>query len=286
MPVTGIWTMRTLVFGAKGQLGRELVALLGRHGEVVGLDLPELSITRSVEVEDACDKHQPDLVINAAAYTDVEAAEADAAGAYEVNEGGARVVAQTAAQRGIPVVYYSTDFVFNGHQREPYVPEDAMDPISIYGASKAAGEIATRKAQPDSFIIRTAWLYGPGGDNFVEKILRAAATRPELRVIEDEIGSPTHTRSLAEATLALARGGQFGIYHCVNEGSCSRYEFACAIVRTAGLDTAIAPCSKDEYPMKAKRPACAILSNDKLRSVTGFSMPGWEADLAEYMKRR
>jgi dTDP-4-dehydrorhamnose reductase len=278
--------MRTLIFGAKGQLGRDLVVCFGEQGEVRGVDLPELNITRSSEAENACDAFQPDVIVNAAAYTDVEAAESDAAGAYEVNEGGARVVAKAAAQRNIPVVYYSTDFVFNGRQDEPYVPEDAMDPLNVYGASKAAGEIATRKAQPDSFIIRTAWLYGPGGDNFVEKILRAAETRPELRVIEDEIGSPTHARSLAEATRALVDTGEFGTYHCVNEGLCSRYEFACAIVRLAGLDTIVKPCSKSEYPMKAKRPTFSGLSNAKLAATAGFHMPAWETDLAEYMKRR
>ena len=278
--------MRTLIFGANGQLGRDLMIRFGSEGEVRGMDLPETNICNSQDVENAVTAFHPELILNAAAYTDVEAAEDNPDTAYAINEHGARNVAEAAARHDIPVVYYSTDFVFDGTQTTPYEVEDPVAPLSVYGASKAAGEAATRQAQPASFVIRTAWLYGPGGNHFVAKILRAAETRPELRVIEDEMGSPTHTWSLAEATMALCRTRVFGTYHAVNEGCCSRYAFACAIVRQAGCHVRVVPCRSSEYPMKARRPAYGALSNAKLLQVTGFAMPDWETDLMAYTKRQ
>lgn len=277
--------MRTLIFGAKGQLGRDLEKRFGLEGEVRGLDLPMLDIGNPQDVAKAVAAFEPDLIINAAAYTDVEAAEDNPDTAFAINEQGARHVAEAAVRHGVPTVYYSTDFVFDGKKTSPYDVDDPVAPLNVYGASKVAGEIATRQAQPASFVIRTAWLYGPGGNHFVEKILRAAATRPELRVIDEETGSPTHTWSLAEATVALSRTQAYGTYHAVNEGCCSRYAFACAIVRQAGLSTNVIPCSAAAYPMKARRPAYAALSNAKLLQVTGFVMPNWETALAAYMKK-
>ena len=278
--------MKTLIFGAKGQLGRDLVKRFGLEGAVCGLDLPALDIGNPQDIDAEIVKFKPDLVINAAAYTDVEASEDDSETAFAINERGARNVAEAAARHGVPVVYYSTDFVFDGKKRTPYDVDDPIAPLSAYGASKAAGEVATRQAQPESFVIRTAWLYGPGGNNFVEKILRAAVTRPELHVIEEEAGSPTHTWSLAEATVALSRTQAYGTYHAVNEGCCTRFAFACAIVRQSGLSVNVIPCSAAAYPMKAQRPAYAALSNAKLLQITGFVMPDWETALAAYMKRR
>ena len=278
--------MRTLIFGAKGQLGRDLVKRFGQEGEVRGLDLPELDISDPKGVEAAVAAFEPDLIINAAAYTDVEAAEDNPKAAFAINEQGARNVAEAAVYHRVPMVYYSTDFVFDGKKTSPYDVDDLVAPLNVYGASKAAGEVATRQAQPASFVIRTAWLYGPGGNHFVAKILRAAATRPELRVIDEETGSPTHTWSLVEATVALSRTQAYGTYHAVNEGCCTRYAFACAIVQQAGLNTNIIPCSAAAYPMKARRPAYAVLSNEKLLQVTGFVMPEWETALAAYMKRK
>jgi len=278
--------LTTVVFGAKGQLGRDLVARFRRDGEVLAVDLPEVDIADGPAVESALQDLRPDQVINAAAYTDVEKAEDDEAGAFRVNDAGAAHVASAAYRLGIPVVYYSTDYVFGGSKQSPYEPDDAIAPLGVYARSKAAGEMATRSANPRHFIVRTAWLYGPGGNNFVEKILRAAATRPALRVVHDETGSPTHTWDLAEATAALLMTSDYGVYHAVNEGACRRDEFARAILRCAGLNATVTECSSDEFPTKARRPGYSALSNARLAQRTGHVMRSWEAALDAYIKRR
>lgn len=280
------FAMRTVIFGAKGQLGRDLCEVFNHEGDVRPYDLPELDITNFDAVLEAVSGARPDLVINSAAYTDVEAAEADPAAATLVNESAAGNVARAAARAGVPAVYYSTDFVFDGAKGSPYVPDDAPAPLSAYARSKLGGEAATREANTQHCIIRTAWLYGPGGNNFVEKIIKAAETRPALKVVADEVGSPTHTLDLARATAALVKSGAFGTWHVVNAGACSRYEFAKKIVELAGLGATVEPCSGAEFPMKAKRPLYSVLSNDKFEGQTGHAMRSWQEALAHYMQRR
>ncbi len=278
--------MRTLVLGAKGQLGRDLMEVFGKKGEIWGADLPEVDIADGVALAALADRLGPDLIINAAAYTDVDGAEENVETAFRVNETGARNAADVAAYHDIPVVYYSTDYVFDGAKGLPYVPSDPMAPINMYGRSKAAGEAATRKSALKCFIIRTAWLYGPGGSNFVEKILRAAETKPELRVVEDEIGSPTHTLDLAEATLALVQTQSYGLYHAVNEGSCSRYEQARAIIEYTGLKNTVVPCSLNEFPTKAQRPVYSVLDSSAVAEASGYVLRGWREALQNYIQRR
>lgn len=278
--------MRVLILGAKGQLGRELMRVFAADGVVLGVDLPEMDIANPAAVARLFQDAKPDLAINAAAYTNVDAAEDNRQSAFVANETGAHNVAEAAAARRIPVVYYSTDYVFGGTKTTPYEPSDAMAPIGVYAKSKAAGEKVAAAANAHHFIVRTAWLYGPGGNNFVEKILRAAAAKPELRVVSDEIGSPTHTEDLAEATQALCRTRTYGIYHAVNEGACSRYEFAQAIVKLAGLNTPITPCASSEFPAKAERPLYSVLSNRKLERAAGHRMRPWREALERYMQRR
>ncbi len=278
--------MRILIFGVKGQLGKDL-ANCYRHGhDVRGLDLPEIDITDPESVTQAGHDFKPELVINAAAFTDVERAEDQEEQAFLANETGAANVAALAKEWDAPVVYYSTDYVFGGTKTTPYKPEDPINPLGVYARSKAAGETATILANPHHYIIRTAWLYGPGGNNFVEKIIAAAQARPSLRVVEDEVGSPTHTIDLAEATLALTATPAYGAYHAVNAGQCSRYEFAQAILRFAGLDTPVAPCPSSEFTTKAERPLYSVLSNAKLEEACSYTMPGWEESLSRYFQRR
>jgi len=278
--------MNVAILGAKGQLGRDLVARFNERGNVRAYDLPELDIAARDEVRAALEAARADLVINAAAYTDVEAAEDDVEAAFRVNETGARYAAEAAADRGIPVVYYSTDYIFGGGRTTPYETDAAVAPQGVYAKSKAAGEQATREANPRHFIVRTAWLYGPGGNNFVEKILRLAAAHPTLKGVEDEGGSPTHTYDLAEATYALCATTAYGVYHAVNAGACSRLEWARAILRLAGMDTAVEPCRAADFPAKAPRPAYSVLSTTKLKDVTGYTMRPWYEALAHYMTRR
>lgn len=278
--------MKTLLFGCKGQLGKDIAIVFDSEGEVRGADLPELDIADLDAVESLTRDFQPGLVINAAAYTNVEAAEDDVEQAYLGNETGARNVARAAAALGVPVVYYSTDYVFGGSKTTPYEPDDPISPIGVYAKSKTAGEVATREENPQHYIIRTAWLYGPGGNNFVEKIIAAAQTRPELKVVDDEVGSPTHTLDLARATQALVKSGVFGDYHCVNAGSCSRYEFALKILELAGIGTPIKPCSSTEFATKAERPLYSVLSNKALEAAAGHTIRSWQDALEEYINRR
>ncbi|GMW00294.1 MAG: NAD(P)-dependent oxidoreductase [Candidatus Hydrogenedentota bacterium] len=278
--------MSVVVFGAGGQLGRDLLRVFSRTEDVFPYDHHDVDITNRDAVMKCMQSVNPAWVINAAAYTDVEKSEDDRDAAFRVNETGARVVAQCAHVQNVPVVYFSTDFVFDGTAYTPYEPEDAIEPRGAYAQSKAAGEAAVRSVSPRHYIVRTAWLYGPGGNNFVEKILNAASVRPSLRVVTDEIGSPTHTLDLARATAALVCTGQYGTYHAVNEGSCSRFAFAESIVREAGLATQIEPCLASDYPSKAPRPSYSVMSNAKLKAACGIEMPQWQTALAEYMKRR
>lgn len=278
--------MRILVLGAGGQLGRDLLRVFEADGEVIGLTHSDLNIVEGPEVKRAIDDIAPDLVLNAAAYTDVEKAEDDERGAFHTNANGAQRVAEACHAREVALVYFSTDFVFDGAKGRPYEPEDKPNPQSVYARSKLRGEENTRWTNRMSFVIRTAWLYGPGGNNFVEKILNAAAARPLLRVVNDEFGSPTYTRDLAMAARAIVPTKKYGIYHAVNEGFCSRYDFALAILREAGVDTPVEPCSASEYPMKARRPAYSVLSNAKLTATCGFAMPTWQDGLRRYMKER
>ncbi len=278
--------MRVLIFGAGGQLGRDLLRVFKADYTVIGLTHAQANIVEGEAVKLAVRDARPDLVLNAAAYTDVEKAEDDERGAFHTNANGAQRIAEASAALEVPVVYFSTDFVFDGTKRDAYTPEDKTSPKSVYAKSKLRGEENTLWSNPQSFVIRTAWLYGPGGNNFVEKIAKAAASRPSLRVVSDEIGSPTYTRDLAAATRALVKTKAYGIYHAVNAGVCSRYEFAQAIVKEAGLETPIEPCSASEYPMKAARPAYSVLSNEKLETASGIVMPEWRDALARYMKQR
>lgn len=278
--------MRVLIFGSKGQLGRDLVLVFDAEHEVLALDIDEIDIADRGAVEETAAKFAPELVINAAAYTDVDQAEEDEEAAFRVNEIGTAIVAQSASKHGAPVVYYSTDYVFGGTKSTPYKPGDAVAPIGVYARSKEAGERATSAAQPEHYILRTAWLYGPGGNNFVEKILALAADRPELRVVEDEVGSPTHTLDLAEATCALVTTGAYGLYHAVNRGQCSRFDFAREILRLAGSETRVVPCASSEFPTKAERPLYSVLDVEKLEQISGYSLPSWQEALSRYMQRR
>ncbi len=278
--------MRTLILGANGQLGRDLVGAFRRAGEVRAYSRAEVDITDEDQLYHLAEQFPPDLILNAAAYTNVDAAEDNLEAAFLTNEGGARHVAEIAAYRGVPVVYFSTDYVFGNAKVVPYEVTDPISPLGVYGKSKAAGESTVRKVCPQHFIIRTAWLYGPGGNNFVEKILKAAQTRPKLRVVEDEVGCPTYTKDLAEATFYLARTKQFGTYHVVNGGMCSRYEQAKAIVEMAELPTEIEPCPSSEFPSKAERPRYSVLSTDAYERATGHELRPWKDALMDYLQNR
>jgi dTDP-4-dehydrorhamnose reductase len=210
-------------------------------------------------------------VINCAAWTDVDGAEQHEDEALRINRDGARNVAEAAGR----VVYVSTDYVFDGTKREPYLPSDPVNPLSAYGRTKLAGERATAEANPRHFIVRTSWLFGRGGRNFVETMLQLGSERESLRVVDDQIGCPTYTGHLARAIGALVEGEDYGIHHRAGGGHCSWYEFAREIMRRAGLDCDVEPCTTEEFPRPAPRPANSVLA--------GGDLPAWQEGLEEYL---
>ena len=253
--------MRVLVTGAKGQLGVALLAVLKPYHDVVGLDLPEFDITASDTGRVIADLH-PAWVVHAAAWTDVDGCERDAARADLVNGEGTRRVAEGCRAAGAGLIYLSTDYVFDGRKGQPYVETDPVSPVSAYARSKIAGEEATRRIAPSWAIVRTAWLFGVSGRNFVKAIVEKAASGQPLRVVDDQVGSPTYAGDLAEAIGQLVSRQLTGTYHVTNAGSCSWYDFARAIVQQAGLTgVPVSPMTTAELGRPAPRPAFSVLAN-------------------------
>lgn len=274
--------MRLAITGAEGQLGRSLQQVLTVQ-EMLLLDLPQWDIT-SEETISFLVRWAPDLVIHTAAKTDVDDCERDPESAFLVNGQGTRKVALACQRSGAAMVYISTDYVFDGIKEEPYLESDEPNPINIYGASKLEGERHVQELLRDYYIVRTAWLYGPGGRNFVEKVLQLAEERPELHYVVTEVGSPTYTRDLAEGISSLIRHPQYGIYHLTNEGSCSRHEFARAILDLGGRgEFPLYPA--ESYPRPAKPPLHAILANVRAARL-GIRLRPWQEALIAYFQER
>ncbi len=280
--------MKLILLGAKGMFGSDAAPVFREAGyEVLGADLPEVDITRPPSLADFLDAHPCDLVLNAAAYTDVDGAEDHSEQAFVVNALGAGVVAEACLGRGLVLVHISTDYVFPGEREAGYGPsEPPGPPVNAYGASKLAGEEAIRAALPrDSFLIcRTQWLYGRHGKNFVDTIRGLAASRASLSVVNDQWGVPTHTRELARQIAALVAAGARGVAHTVGGGGpITWFTFAREIVTLAGLHCEVLPCSSEAFPRPAKRPRYAWLKND---NVPGVVIGSWREALHEYVGRR
>lgn len=281
---------RVLIAGANGMLGTTLQRVLAER------DIPfvapaerDFDITDPAAVESVVREFaaslapgQRGLLANAAAYTNVEAAEDDPGTAYRVNEHGARLLAQVARDAGLAFAHVSTDFVFDGTKDSPYVESDSPNPLSVYGASKLAGERAVAAVCPEALIVRTAWVFGANGANFPTKILAAARERDRLSVVTDEIGSPTYTVDLAAGLLGLAAAGASGLYHLVGSGACSRFELAAEALRLAGSATALDPTTADAFPSKAPRPANSVLDCGKAAAL-GVVMPDWHHSIARFL---
>lgn len=274
--------MRIAITGAKGQLGRQLMAVFAGH-ELWGIDLPEEDITRS-ETSDRLAAWRPDLVIHAAAYTDVDGCEKDPELAFRVNAFGTQNVALAAQRAAATMLHISTNEVFDGTRRDLYREWDLPNPMSVYARSKAAGEQIVRDLLGGRFyIVRIAWLFGPGGTNFVTKILAAAAQSSALRVAADEFGNPTYAPDLAAAIARLVATGHYGVYHLTNAGFCSRYEWARAIMRLAGRpDLPIAPILAADWPRPSRPPLHAVLANTAAAGL-GIALRPWPEALADYM---
>jgi len=267
-------------------LGTALVTHLRRH-DLVLTDLAEMDITDHVATRDVMQAARPEVVIHAAAMTAVDRCESEPDLAHRVNAIGSRNVALAAERAGAAIVYIGTDFIFDGGSRTPYREYDAPRPLSVYGASKLAGELAVREHARRHYVVRTAWLYGAGGPNFVETILRAARAGRPLRVVNDQEGAPTWTEDLAAAIAALIETELYGVYHVTNAGHCSWYQYALAILSGAGLGAAaIEPVTTAEWGAPAARPAYSVLANFAW-AASGFApLRPWPEALAAYLLSR
>ncbi len=269
--------MKVLITGAAGQLGRALAQELAhRDGEAVATDLAEMNITDWDAVWGTLSAQRPQVVINAAAATRVDDLEAEKDLAFKVNALGPRNLAVACRRLGIKLVHISTDYVFDGAKTGPYVEWDETGPQSVYGWSKWLGETMVREQCPDHFLVRTAWLYGLPGPNFITAILGRARQGLALKVVDDQRGTPTSALALAPQLLALAETEAFGTYHATCQGEATWYEFARLILMRAGVEAPVQPCSTAEYPRPACRPANSVLENRLLQLAGLDLMPAWE----------
>jgi dTDP-4-dehydrorhamnose reductase len=276
--------MKLLVAGAAGMLGRDLLLAAGNAGhDVVGFGRAELDVANAEQVKRRIDLERPDVVINSAAWTDVDGAETAEQDAFAVNGTGAGNVAAAAATVGASVVYVSTDYVFDGAKGEPYVESDQPAPLSAYGRTKLAGEEATAAANKRHFVVRSAGLFGIGGNNFVETMLRLAAGQSEVLVVRDQIGSPTYTWHLAYGIVRLIEGLEFGIHHMAAAGQCSWYEFAREIFEQAKVDCKVLSVSTEEFGRPAARPPFSALTSQREHAIR---LPSWQDGLAGYLAQR
>jgi dTDP-4-dehydrorhamnose reductase len=276
--------MKLLVTGAAGMLGRDVMLAAGNAGhDVVGFGRNELDVTDAAVVEKKFDLERPDAVINCAAWTDVDGAEESEEAALAVNGEGAANVASAAAAHGASVLYVSSDYVFDGAKGSPYVETDQTAPLSAYGRTKLAGEEATAAANKRHFIVRSSWLFGIGGSNFVETMLRLAADHGEVLVVRDQVGSPTYTWHLAYGLVRLVDGLEYGIHHMAAAGACSWYEFAREIFEQAKVECKVMSATTEMLGRPAPRPPYSALVSQRRHAI---ELPSWQDGLAGYLAQR
>ena len=276
--------MKILLLGHKGMLGHDLLTTLALDHEVIGRDIEDFDIASLQDCRSLVDDAAPDIVVNAAAYTDVDGCETNMDKCFAVNAEGVNNVAMACKESHVKVVHFSTDYVFDGTKGEPYLETDTPNPINTYGQSKLQGELYLRALTDNFLIVRTSWLYGKNGKNFVKAILARAEETGKLTVVHDQIGSPTYTVDLAGAVKVLIENGQKGIFHVTNRGRCSWYEFALKILEYAGkTDVEIKPIITAELNRKALRPAYSVLSCKKFVTECRKTMRFWQIALNDYL---
>jgi len=287
---------RVLIVGNAGQLGRELERLFASVGPIVAVDRESVDLADPDQTRDLVRRSAPDVILNAAAYTAVDRAESEMPLAHAINALAPRVLAEEAAERNALLVHYSTDYVFDGRKQEPWTENDPPAPLSVYGASKLAGEQAVQNSRACYLIFRTSWVYGPHGSNFLLTMLRLARERDRLSIVDDQVGAPTTSIELARATHAIVTGvlaGRFGspqhwsgLYHMTCAGSVSWFGFAQAIFARASARLGVkapelVPIGTKDYPTPAARPRNSVLSNAKLHARFGLQLPPWQSALDE-----
>jgi dTDP-4-dehydrorhamnose reductase len=279
---------RILVVGAKGMLGRDVMEILPSSipsDEVVGWDIEEIDIKKGEETVTKIEKLRPDIVVHIAAYTDVDGCELNKEKAFAVNGEGTKHVALATWRCHAKMVYLSTDYVFDGNKREPYLENDSPHPLNVYGQSKLMGEQYVQTLVEDFLIIRTQWLYGAFGKNFVSSILRQAREKSALSIVDDQTGSPTYTADLAKAISVLIQFGARGIFHVANGGLCTWCTFGQTILKLSGVNRVeVIPISSRELGRPATRPSYSVLGCQKLKEKTGLTMRPWSEALKDYLR--
>lgn len=277
--------MKVLVTGIKGQLGHDVMLELEKRGhEGVGVDVEEMDITEETKVQEVMADVKPDAVVHCAAYTAVDQAEDHEEICRRVNVLGTEHISKACRKLGCKMLYLSTDYIFAGDGERAWEPEDAADPLNVYGKSKYDGEQEIRKYLEQYFIVRISWVFGINGANFIKTMLRLGKERGEVKVVNDQIGSPTYTRDLAVLLVDMIETDRYGAYHATNEGICSWYEFAVEIFKAAGMDDVkVTPVASSAFPAKAKRPMNSRMSKEKLEK-NGFKrLPAWQDALKRYL---
>ena len=277
--------MKILITGAGGQFGTELMLMAASMPgvEAVGFTRGQLDVTDLGQTERTVRKEKPDVVIHAAAYTAVDRAEQDEENAYRVNAHGTRHVAAAAEAVGAKMCFISTDYVFDGKKRRPYREDDPTNPLNVYGKSKQAGEKAVQQETEKFFIVRTSWLYGLHGNNFVKTMLALADAGKPLKVVHDQTGSPTYAKDLARFILELVRTDKYGIYHASNTGSCTWYEFAKTIFRYSGIQAEVLPCTTEQYPRPAQRPEYSVMDHMSILANGFQDFRPWQDALRDFL---
>ncbi|MBQ8639884.1 MAG: dTDP-4-dehydrorhamnose reductase [Lachnospiraceae bacterium] len=278
--------MRVLVTGVKGQLGYDVVNECAKRGiETVGVDIEEMDITDAQSVRSVITASDVDAVVHCAAYTAVDAAEDNVEICRRVNRDGTENIAKVCRDLDLKMMYISTDYVFDGQGERPWEPDDARNPLNVYGQTKYEGELAVENNLEKFFIVRIAWVFGINGKNFIKTMLRLGKERGAVSVVNDQIGSPTYTYDLARLLVDMIQTDKYGRYHATNEGLCSWYEFACEIFRQAGMnEVSVTPVDSSAFPAKATRPSNSRMDKSKL-SANGFEhLPTWQDALGRYLK--
>ena len=277
--------MKILITGAMGQLGRELTSQYRDKSDVelILTDVDSLDITNTRAVYEFINCHKPDVVINCAAHTAVDKCETDADMAYKINAIGPKNLAAAANSVGAEIVQVSTDYVFDGEGCENLTEFHEVNPQTVYGKTKLEGELFVKGLNPKHYIVRTAWLYGDG-NNFVRTMLSLSETNTSIKVVDDQIGSPTSTVDLARVIIDLVDNKNYGLFHCTCKGECSWYDLTKEIFRIKGIKTEVVPCTTDEFPRPARRPKYSVLRNYMLELTTGDITRPWKESLEEYLK--
>lgn len=276
--------MKLLVTGVKGQLGHDVVKECEKRGiTAIGVDIEEMDITDAKACERVIKESKVDAVIHCAAYTAVDAAEDNIELCRKINAQGTENIVKVCRELNIKMMYFSTDYVFNGKGDRPWKTDDERSPLNVYGQTKYEGELAVENSLEKYFILRIAWVFGVNGKNFIKTMLRLGKEKGAVSVVNDQIGSPTYTADLAVLVVDMIQTDKYGTYHATNEGLCSWYEFACQIFNEAKMDVKVTPVSSDAFPAKAKRPSNSRMDKSKLTE-NGFSLlPGWQDALKRYL---